>query len=138
MKRLFLILLLFPFVSSAQDIPKKTRFIDIHNTLTSSQNFGMALHMLGHHKLEIDQNDKELGLITTVPKEFKEHSIFYTLSVKDSLITIRGQYRKTDEGSTFKDVRANTKLFNSPEGERAMKQMLVIAKSLGKDFTFRK
>jgi len=139
MKNLFLILLLLPVWSYSQEdnIPRKTRFIEIHNNQTSSLNHLLVSHTLIHNNIRYEKEDKELGLITTKPKEYKEHAIYYIINVKDSLITISGKYNKSHKNAVFEDIRQMSKLSNNQEGKRAIRQMMTFAKKMGNKFTFR-
>lgn len=98
--KLYIIALLLPSISVAQEIPKHTNAISVKSV--SFNDIALALTEAGYF---IDKKDSALGTIITLPKQnirvsSNNGNVIIQVRIKDSTAIITGQYNWNVEAKT--------------------------------------
>jgi len=94
-----LLILLSASLLPAQDIPKGANTIIITGEFDQGQKFAEVTALLFESGIGTISADKDAGTITTSPKSFKNGTVSYMILVRDSRVSIRGQWIS----NTFED-----------------------------------
>ncbi|MGG9971835.1 hypothetical protein ACQ33O_08600 [Ferruginibacter sp. SUN002] len=129
MKKLLLLLLLFPLFSFAQVVPDKTDQITVLNSETAYANFIDVKLLLSKKGIEIVSLDKEAFQIETGPIDIKSSGTsYYVFICRDDKIIITGK-TKYSSSDTIETI-ANTGAKDTPE-KLSFEAMNDLAKLLG-------
>lgn len=127
MKKLLLLLLLFPLISSAQVIPDKANQITVVNNETGYANFIDVKLLLTKKGIDIANLDKDAFQIESAPIAIEGSGISYYIFIcRDDKIIISG---KTKTSNTFETI-ANTGIKDTP-AKFSFEAMNDLAKLLG-------
>lgn len=138
LKKLIIIILLFPIYSFAQVIPEKANLITVLNKETAYANFTDVRLLLTKKGIEIAKLDKESFDIKTGLIEIKDSSSnYYEFFCRDNKIIISGKNKKVsknnkgeDEPTTGFEAISNTGAKGS-QTKLSFQAMQEIAKLLG-------
>ncbi|UEG49640.1 hypothetical protein LK994_13440 [Ferruginibacter lapsinanis] len=127
MKKLLLLLLLFPLFSFAQVIPDKANQITVVNNETAYANFIDVKLLLAKKGIEIANLDKEAFQIESGPIAIEgSGTSYYTFICRDDKIIITGKINSSNTSETI----ANTSKKDTP-AKLSFDAMNDLAKLLG-------
>jgi len=108
MKTIITLLVLLPVVLFAQDIPKKTSKIIIHNNLNAEDNFKLVGRTVLQNDYQIEKKDKDFGTIQTERQSYSKpfrlsYSWYFDFVISDNKIVLTGKMTSDEL-----DVNSNT------------------------------